>query len=312
MHPGVTCAAVLTIWAAPLWSQTAAVKTSRDTSEVLVLDHDFTSLGEVVRVFLQDGQVYRAELGSPNALLEIKGVIRTTQAPKVYPFLASQTPSGSTLLEIYPEKDAEYEIRSIVIGGTNLPTRLRLYRDVEASARRLHVRANRSWEIGIEAGAGWHSGFVQSGAVPALDADPKGGADLEACFTARAKAWSSRFSACVLGVGHQSQHGARSILWVYTEPRFRILGGRGVDRSGWEVGPLFRFGAGIISASPETPVLIAPGVYVARSIPSSSHGRWSLQASYSRAFYRNFTRPTGAEPATPKGHRVSFGIGWYR
>jgi hypothetical protein len=305
-------AVLLTVGAAPLWSQTAAVKATRDTSQVLVLDHDFSSLGEIVRVFLQDGQVYRAEVGSPNALLEIRGVVRTTQAPHVYPFLASQTPSGSTFLEIYPEKDAEYEIRSIAIGGNNLPTRLRLYRDVGASARRQHVRASRSWEIGIEAGGGWHSGFAQSGGVTPVVADFAGGGALEACFTARARALASRFSACVIGLGHQSQSDARSILWVYTEPRLRLVGSGGTGRSGWELGPLFRFGAGMISASAETPLLVAPGVYVARSIAGSRGGRWSLQASYARAFYSNFGRPQGVEAATPKGHRITFGVGWYR
>ena len=104
--------------------------------QVLVLDHDFSNPDELVRVFLQDGQVYRAELSSADALLEIRGVVRTIQTPHVYRFLPSQTPSGSAFLEIYPQKDAEYEIRSIAITGNRLPTRLRLYRDVRASARR--------------------------------------------------------------------------------------------------------------------------------------------------------------------------------
>ena len=309
--PAVTCAVLLTVWASPLWGQTTKQLT-QDSADVLVLDHDFTGPGEIVRVFLQNGQVYRAELSSSNVSLEIRGVVRTIQAPQVYPFLASQTSSGSTFLEIYPEKDAEYEIRSTAISASKLPTRLRLYRDVGASAGRQYVRANRGWEIGIEVGGGWHSGFVQSGAAPTVESDPADGTDVEACFTARGAALSSRFSACVLGLGHQSQHGARSILWVYTEPRFRLLGSGGIGRSGWELGPVFRFGAGMISASREAPVLFAPGIYVARSISSSKTGRWSLQASYSRAFYKNFTLPTGGVPATPKGHRVSFGVGWYR
>ncbi|HEX6433056.1 MAG TPA: hypothetical protein VFZ87_02390 [Gemmatimonadales bacterium] len=311
--PIVTCGALLTVWTIPLWCQSASVQSTRDSSQVLVLDHDFTGPHEMVRVFLQDGQVYRAEIGSPNVTLEIRGVVRTIQAPHVYPFLPSQTPSGSTFLEIYPEKDAEYEIRSLGIGGTRLPTRLRLYRDVGASARRQYVRASRGWGIGLELAGGWHSGFVQSGGVPPAGTDPAGGMDLEGCFTARGSASSSRFSLCVLGVGHQSQHGSRSILWVYTEPRFRLVGSGGARGTGWELGPLFRFGLGMISASPETPVLIAPGAYITRFIRTSSRtGGWSLQAAYSHPFYKGFARPTGAEPATPHGHRLSFGVGWYR
>ena len=310
--PALACAAFLTAWTPPLLSQTAPQQPAQDSSDVLVLDHDFSGLGETVRLFLQDRQIYRAELSSPDVVLDIRGVVRTIRSPQVYRYLLSQTPSGSTFLEIYPEKDAEYEIRLIALGGNLLPARLRLYRDVDASARRQYVRASRGWEIGVEIGGGWHSGFAQSGAAPTVQSDPADGADLEGCFTARAAGLSSRFSACVLGLSHQSQHGARSILWVYTEPRFRVLGSAGIGRSGWELGPLFRFGVGMISASRETPVIVAPGIYVARSINSSKAGRWSLQASYSRAFYKNFTLPTGSVPATPKGHRVSFGVGWYR
>jgi hypothetical protein len=311
--PAAVCAAMLTGWTALLWGQSASMQSTRDSSQVLVLDHDFTGPGEIVRVFLQDGQIYRAEISSPNAVLEIRGVVRTIQVPHIYPFLPSQTPSGSTFLEIYPQKDAEYEIRSLGIGGTRLPTRLRLYRDIEASARRLYVRANRGWGIGVELAGGWHSAFVQSGAVAPAGTDPAGGLDLEGCFTARGSAFSSRFSLCVLGVGHQSNQDSRSILWVYTEPRFRLLGSGGARGSGWEVGPLFRFGVGMISAAPDTPVLMAPGVYLARFIRTSSRtDGWSLQASYSHPFYKGFARPTGAEPATPHGHRLSLGVGWYR
>jgi hypothetical protein len=313
IYRGAAYAVVLVVSASSLSGQTSSTQLTPDSSYVLMLDHDFTGPDEFVRVFLQDGQVYRVELNSPNVALEVRGVVRTTQAPHVYPFLASQTPSGSTLLEIYPERDAEYEIRSRGISGNQLPTRLRLYRDVEASTRRQHVRTSRAYEIGLEVGGGWHSGFVQSGGMPIVGTDPEGGTDVEGCLTARGAAESSRFRACVFGVSYQSQRGARSITWVYSEPRFRLVGGRGMSRSGWELGPLFRFGVGIISASSQTPVVIAPGAYIARLIGTSSHqGGWTIQASYTRPFYKGFSRPTGLEAATPKGHRLVFGIGWYR
>jgi hypothetical protein len=285
------------------------VAQTEDSSDVLVLDHAFSSPHELVRVFLQDAQVYRAEVSSPGVVLQIRGVVRTIQAPHVYPFLSSQTPSGTTLVEIYPEADAEYEIRSLGVTLDRLPARLRLYRDVNASARRHYVRTHRGWDIGIELAGGWHSGFAQSSGALAPSSDPPGGTDLEGCFTARGGGASSRISMCVLGVGYQSQSGARSIGWVYTEPRLRLFGGR----TGWELGPLFRFGVGMISASAATPVLIAPGAYIARRLSSGSGvGGWSLQAAYSHPFYKGFPRPTGTEEVTPQGHRLSFGIGWYR
>lgn len=301
------------VCASTSWAQTNSTRSTADTAYVLVIDHDFSAAGERVQVFLQDGQVYRAELNSTNASLEIRGVDRTIQAPRIYPFLLSETPSGATLLEIYPEKDALYEIRSRGMSGDQLPTRLRLYRDVEASSRRLYVRANRAWDVGLELAGGWHSGFAQSSAAPSIGDEAFGGTDVEGCFTARGTSRSSHLRMCVFGVGYQSQHGDRNILWVYTEPRFRLLGYGGSDQSGWEIGPLFRFGVGMISASSATPVLVAPGAYIARKIHSVSHqGGWSVQASYSRSFYKGFPRPVGTEPVTPKGHRLSFGIGWYR
>jgi hypothetical protein len=307
------CLALLLISASTSWAQTSSSRSTSDTSYVLVVDHDFSGPNERIHVFLQDGQVYRAELSSPNVSLEIRGVERTIQAPHIYPFLASETPSGTTLLEIYPEKDALYEIRSKAIGGDQLPTRLRLYRDVAASSRREYVRSNRAWEIGLEFAGGWHSGFAQSSAATGIGGDPVGGSDVEGCFTARGASRASRLRLCVFGVGYQSQHEARSILWIYTEPRIRVLGFGGGDHSGWEIGPLFRFGVGMISASSATPVMVAPGGYIARQIRGLSHsGGWTLQASYSRSFYKGFPRPTGTEPATPKGHRLSFGVGWYR
>jgi hypothetical protein len=310
---GALYLAPLLVCASTAWAQTSSARSASDTAYVLVIDHDFSAADERIQVFLQDGQVYRAELNSTNVSLEIRGVERTIQAPHIYPFLSSETPSGTTLLEIYPEKDAFYEIRSRELGGDQLPTRLRLYRDVAASSRRQYVRANRAWDVGLELTGGWHSGFVQSGSALSVGDEAFGGTDLEGCFTARGASRSSRLRMCVFGVGYQSQHGDRSILWIYTEPRFRVLGSGGAAHSGWEIGPLFRFGVGMISASPATPVMVAPGAYIARQIRGVSHqSGWSLQASYARPFYKGFPRAVGSEPATPKGHRLSFGVGWYR
>ena len=64
----------------------------------------------------------------------------TTQLPRVYLFLPSSTPSGTSILEVYPEKDLEYEIRVVPRSGVSVPTRMRLYRDVAASGRRLYTR----------------------------------------------------------------------------------------------------------------------------------------------------------------------------
>lgn len=297
------------LFACPSVALHGQARPEADSADVLVLDHDFTVNDELVRIFLTDGQVYRAELSSVDAMLQLRPRFSGRRIPRIYPISDSRSPSGSSVVEIYPDEDGEYEVRTVSMQGSRLSTRLRIYRDITESRRRVATRNNPGWELGIELAGGWHSGFAQSSAAALPGDDPSAGTDIEGCFTARGAPGLRRLSMCVLGVSYQSQHGARNILWVHTEPRVRILG-----QSPWELGALLRFGVGIISASNDTPVTLAPGVYLARHLGSNSRGSsWSLQASYSRAFFRGFERPFGAgSEVTPKSHRVMFGVGWYQ
>ena len=295
----------------PLPGQT--VTQTADSSDVLVLDHDFGTVGELVRLFLNDKQVYRAEVSSQDVTLELRPRIAGMRVPRVYPISDLRSPSGSSVLEIYPDQDGEYEIRPVSLQGSQLSTRLRLYRDVSESRRRMAIVDQPRWELGMELAGGWHSGFTQSSAAPEPGSTSSPGSDIEACFTARNAPGLRRMSLCVLGLSHQSRHGARNVLWVYTEPRLRILGRVSPGRSNWELGALFRFGVGIISAVVNTPTSFGPGLYVARHIRRNAAGSgWSFQASYSHAFYRGFDRPLGAIRVTPGSHRMTFGVGWYQ
>ena len=283
------------------------------TADVLVLDHDFASgAEEFARVFLESGQVYRGELNSADVTLEIRSLGGRIAAPRVYPLLGPESSSEASVVELYPDHDLIYEIRPVTGRGSGIGTRLRLYRDVRASHRRAAVLARPGWGIGFEVGTGWHSGFAQSnGSLPASAAEPHAGTDVEACFSARAPRGAG---VCVFGIGYQSQVGAPSILWFYTEPRIRLIG-RGVPgRSDWELGALFRFGLGSIERTSTTPWILAPGAYVARQIRSNDHGGgWSIQGSYSHAFYTGFRTllgSTGVEK--PHGDRLTFGLGWYQ
>lgn len=291
-------------------AQESATAAPEDSADVLIFDHEFTGPNEFVRAFLQDGQVYRAELSSPDVTLELRGLARNTQQPRIYPFLNTDTPSGSSIVEIYPQADAQYEIRSVGVNGGPIATRMRLYRDVRASRRRYALRNTPGWVIGMELASGWHSGFLQSSAVPSLGDKAESGTDLEACFTARSAPGLGRLGMCVVGLDYQSQHGAKSILWIYTEPRLRLLGG---PASNWELGTLLRFGAGIISASPDNPVILGPGGYISRYLGTGPRGAgWTLQASYFHAYFRGFSRPVGVESHTPSSDRLTLGVGWYR
>lgn len=300
-------------WLAVCLSTTLGAQThqpSADSADVLVLDHDFTTTREVVRVFLYDMQVYRAELSTEDVSLQIRARSNSgMKALRVYP-IGSRS-SGGTVAEIYPDQDGEYEIQPISIQGSRISTRLRLYRDVSESSRRLGAMSRPRWEIGVELSGGWHSGFVQSNVAPPVGGEPSAGTDIEVCLSARSAPKSQRFAMCVLGASYQSQHRAPSVMWVYTEPRLGILLGR--DQHGyssWEAGPVFRFGVGIDAAS-STARTFAPGVFLARHIRRSKEAAgWTFQLSYHRAFFHGFTAGTG-DPITPKSHRVSFGVGWY-
>jgi hypothetical protein len=284
-----------------------------DSADVLVLDHDFTAADEIVRIFLNQQQVYRAELSSEDVSLQLRSRFRL-RLPRIYPISDSRSPSGSMVFEIYPEQDGEYEIRPVSLQGSRVSTRLRLYRDIGESRRVMAIASRPGWEIGIEVGGGWHSGFMQSSAAPPPGSSSEPGSDIEACFSARNAPGIPRLSMCVLGLSHQSQRGARNRLWLYTEPRLRLLGRAQPGLSNWELGALFRFGAGIASTASDTPVILSPGLYVARHVRRNSAGSGlSLYASYSRAFYKGFSTPRFVEGGvTPESHRVSFGMGWYQ
>jgi hypothetical protein len=171
------------------------------------------------------------------------------------------------------------------------------------------------WEIGLEVAGGWHSGFTQSsGPQPPATGEPHGGNDIEACFSARSAPGIPRLNMCVLGIGYQSQTGAPSILWIYTEPRLRLVGRARPGRSNWEAGVLLRVGGGSLDRSSAVPFLLAPGLYVARHIRKNRSGAgWSFQGSFSHGTYKGFPTPLGTvEPTHPHSNRLALGAGWYQ
>ena len=285
-----------------------------DSADVLVVDHDFVALGEFVRLFLLDKQVYRAELSSENVTLQIRPRVPGMRTPRIYEITSAQSPSGSSVVEIYPDQDGEYELRAISLHGSRLPSRLRLYRDVSESNRRLAPSNHSPWDLGFEVAGGWHSGFSQSSPAPATGTSLSSGSNVEACFSARSTPGVPRLNLCILGLSHQSQHGTGNILWMYTEPRVRILGHARPGISNWEAGALLRFGVGVVAGGSMKPTVVGPGIYVARHLRSKSTGMgWSFQAAYSRPLYRGFSNATAVNRWVTRGsNRVSFGVGWYQ
>jgi hypothetical protein len=309
LRPTLVTAGLVLVLARPLFAQAESASQARPaidtTADVLVLDHDFAATGEVVRIFLQSKQVYRAELSSPDLTLQIRAVGGRIRAPRVYPITGPESASQASVVELYPDVDAEYEIRTVAQNGLGVATRLRLIRDVSASHRRVALLGKPGWRVGFELATGWHSGFAQStGSLLIATAEPHAGSDVEACFTARAP---HSAGLCVFGIGYQSQVGSKSILWFYTEPRLGLISKR---TSGWDLGPLFRVGVGSIERISSTPWVFAPGAFIARQIRSNEHGGgWSIQGSYSHALYSGFP---GTGSVHPQSDHLTLGLGWYQ
>lgn len=290
-------------------AQAAPADTSAD---VLVLDYDFTSGGggEYARVFLEARQVYRAELNSSDASLVIRAVGGRIRAPRVYPVLGPDSPSEASVVELYPDHDAVYEIRPVADGSGGIATRLRVYRDVRASHRRMAVLSKPAWGIGFEVAGGWFGGFSdESGVLPATPNHT--GSMVETCFSARPPRGGSL---CVFGLGYQSQAGSSDVLWFFTEPRARLIGVAAPGQSGWEAGALLRAGFGSIERVSRNPFVVAPGVYVARQIRSGDHGGgWTFQGSYSHGFYSGFGAPGSlSSGAQPHSDGFTIRLGWYQ
>jgi hypothetical protein len=258
-----------------------------DSADVLLLDtHLPVGSLEPIWVFLQKGQVYRAELNRNDVTLQFRTPTRSIEVPFFSATEGESRPSGGITFEVYPRADAMYEVR-IVGGPFGASTTIKLYRDISASRTRQRVIASPGWDIGMEVAFGMHSAYpITRPSFSAPAPVGESGGDVDLCFSVRGDASSrTRFSGCALGIGYQSRPGAESgIGWVFTEPRFRIVGGR-PGRSAFEAGILTRVGIGIVSGINVDPVSVAPGLYVSRQIRrDGAGGGWNVQASYARVW----------------------------
>lgn len=288
---------------APVQADSVAHPTNRsDSADVLLLDVDLAvgSL-EPTWVFLQKGQVYRVELTRNDVDLAFRTPARSIMAPFFSALEGNSRPSTGIAFEVYPRADAMYEIR-ITGGPYGAPTTMKLYRDISRSKARQEVIASRKWDIGMEVAFGTHSAYPIAQASFSEPA-PVGeaGVDIDLCFSVRGVAASlARFGGCVVGVGYQSRPSAESsIVWIFSEPRFRVVGG-GSGRSGFEAGLITRIGIGMVNTVNVDPISVGPGVYVSRQI-RRDRGGWSLIATYARVWI------SGTEGA--QSNRFAIGLG---
>ncbi|HTG84840.1 MAG TPA: hypothetical protein VL853_08510 [Gemmatimonadales bacterium] len=295
---------------------TTTVGDTTAARDSLLLDHSFTAPGEFVRVQLRKTDVYRAELSSPEVSLDIH------QRPSGPPAFLSRTEagpgaSGRVAFEVYTRADGEYEIR--VLGLGEAVVNVKLYYDAKASARREEIIDKPGWEIGVEIGAGAHTGYLlnlEPGVQPDND---KGSWDVEGCFSARNGPGIARVvSGCALGIGWHERPESAGVLWFFIEPRIRILGGRERGKSNTEVGVLFRAALGEVSKVNRSPIMLAPGAYLSRHIRTNPSGKgWSFTLGYAHMFISNLGAKYGTFPTTEdfgqqQADRLTFSIGYYQ
>ncbi len=250
-----------------------------DSADVLVFSGSFTTGSrEFVRVFLQQGQVYRAEVSVGVVSFTLRPRRAGGDIPNILEIRGGPGNSES-VYEIYPFKDDDYEIRVEDFPEGETAT-LKIYRDVHASRRRQGIaKAGSRWTMGLEFGLSHHANYRISPTEETNQID-RAGADYEGCALISG---DSRLWGCALGINVHSAEGTARITWFYIEPRYRVIAVKHGVRP--ELGILFRGAFG--SSGDEAlynPKMLAPGAYCRISLGPRQGKGFSLGVSASHAF----------------------------
>lgn len=284
--------------------------TPRDSTDILVLEHDFTGPGEFARVVMLKNEVYRAELSTQDAAIDvypIKGGSPVFINPEEY-----GAASGQAMYTIYPTSTAEYQFR-LIAGGPVV--RLRLFRDLRRSRRRQKIIDTPGWEIGAEAGIGGHSGYLLNTEGDGVKDTNDGGVNYEGCFSARSgPGILNGVSGCAFGIGWDARGGTSGVAWFFIEPRIRLIGGKPRGVSNNEIGILGRASYGLISRVNRDPKMLTIGVYATRNIRWNAAGKGlGLTVAYRYGWINNLgLEDSGNAYKAPTTGRLTFSIGYYQ
>jgi hypothetical protein len=254
------------VFAASLLCATQLVA-QQDSADVLVLTHSFVAGSrEFVRVFLQKGQVYRAEINLGQVGFTIRPRHPGGDTPTLARVRGGLGASRESVWEIYPFKDDEYEVQVSDFPEGEAAT-LNIYRDIVASQRRqgIATKPGTHWFLGIEAGIASHGSYR----ISVFEVDPdRSGTDFEGCLTLRPSGGS--FWGCLIGATNHSGTNAEDVLWLYVEPRFAVVRGGTLRRP--ELGILLRGGFGSSQEAGANPAELGFGAYL-RVWPSPIAGK---------------------------------------
>lgn len=268
----------------------------------LVADVTFHSQTyEPIRLFLESGRKYRAQFTEPNIVLQLRSY-DGKQLPMVVSVNLGPDPSGKTDLELRPRVDGEFEFRPVYV-YPGRPIRFQLWmlpRPEERTAADGPPPSTSGVELGLELSLGAHGAYTNS-----TENYGDEGGSLTACAAIRGIGGvAGRLWGCMLGVESEEGKTMGRITYVYSEPRFRFIGGGG----GFPIegGVILRLGMGD-QANGRASGKYGFGVYSAYQQRREGGGGLSIIGSLISQRV-NATDPNASGASAWGG---SLGLGWY-
>ena len=265
---------------------------TRESRRVLVMEARVgPDSSAPVEVVLERRVVYWVELSEP-AMPAFRRRDGSTVA------FVSPMPGSSTSFEVFPRHSGTH-VLTLTGHASGGSITARIYRDA-AETERIAARRDRSLAVGVQVGAGAHTGYRLD---PTGGADPSGGHDFEACLLAES---GLPLGACI-GLARQAfpDHGY-TVTWLFLEPRVRVFarewwGGRRI-----EIGGSVRFSAAFeVGPREYEPVQAALGVYVSQRLSAGGRRGLSIVGAF------QFARLGGTvETEFLDSQRLTLGVAW--
>lgn len=286
---------------APQRSSAQASPPNDTTGTRLLADLTFHSQTfEPIRLFLSSGRKYRVQFSEPNIVLQLRS-FEGKQLPMVMNVNYESDAAGRTDLELRPRVDGEFEFKPVyVYAGRPIRFQIWVLPLPSDMAQMATAPADGRMEFGAEFSIGSHGAFDNSD-----EHYGDAGGTVTGCATIRGIGGiSGRLWGCMLGFEIEQGSTDGSFKYLYTEPRFRIVGGGGGFPG--EVGVLLRLGAGDDSDG-RTGSKYGFGVYGAYQPRSADGGGFSLIGSL-QSQRVNASDPDASGAAAWSG---SVGLGWF-
>lgn len=242
-----------------------------DSTQVLLLEHEFVGPMDTILVTLERRVVYRVETTGSQGMPTFLSA-RGSRWPALVVPEDDRAANGLRRFEVHAGTTGPHVVSWSGAAADGAAT-LRLYRD-HAETRRMSEAHDRGFAVGLLMGGGFHTAYR----LDPLDPGHPGG-DVESCVLAESGQW---FSACI-GMGRQALPRAGfSVTWFFLEPRARLASGRLVGSSRTDLSAALRLGQASESGPRhQSPSLVAVGLYVTQHLAAQDRRRgWRLYTAW--------------------------------